>query len=62
MVDNRTTVKVMDKFLRRKAADFELDLGENLDPDEGPSMRGGQKKAKTVTSNKVSGTFSHMSW
>ncbi|XP_041421563.1 zinc finger BED domain-containing protein 5-like [Xenopus laevis] len=40
----------MDTFLKRKNADSELD------PDEGPSMSGGQKKAKTVTSSKVSGT------
>ncbi|XP_041440683.1 zinc finger BED domain-containing protein 5-like [Xenopus laevis] len=40
----------MDKFLKRKNADSELD------PGEGPSMSGGQKKAKTVTSSKVSGT------
>lgn len=34
---------------------LDLDPGQNPDPDEGPSMSGGQKKAKTVTSSKVSG-------
>lgn len=46
-------MKVMDEFLKRKNADSELDPGQNPDPDEGPSMSGGQKKAKT--SSKVSG-------
>lgn len=46
-------MNVMDKFLKRKNADSELDPGQNPDPDEGPSMIGGQKKAKT--SSKVSG-------
>ena len=46
-------MKVMDKFLKRKNADSELDPGQNPDPDEGPNMSGGQKKAKT--SSKVSG-------
>uniref|UniRef100_A0A674MRG2 Uncharacterized protein n=1 Tax=Takifugu rubripes TaxID=31033 RepID=A0A674MRG2_TAKRU len=45
----------MDKFLKRKNSGSELDPGQNPDPDEGPSMNGGQKKAKTVTSSKVSG-------
>lgn len=51
-VDSRMTVKVM-KFLKRKNADSELDPRQNPDPDEGPSMSGGQKKAKM--SSKVSG-------
>ena len=46
---------VMEKFLKRKNANFKLDPGQNSDPDEGPSMSGGQKKAKTVSSSKVSG-------
>ncbi|XP_076610612.1 zinc finger BED domain-containing protein 5-like [Chaetodon auriga] len=56
IVDSRTTVKVMDTFLKRKNADSELGPVQNPDPDEGPSMSGGQKKAKTVMSSKVSGT------
>ena len=47
IVDSRT-VRVMDKFLKRKNDDSELD------PDEGPSTSGGQKKATTATSSKVS--------
>ena len=43
----------MDKFLKRKNADSELDPGQNPDPDESPNMNGGQKKAKTFS--KVSG-------
>ena len=43
----------MDKFLKRKNADSELDPGQNPDPDESPNMSGGQKKAKTFS--KVSG-------
>lgn len=49
-------MKVMDKFLKRKNADSELDPGQNPDPDEGPSMSLVQKKAKTVTSSKASGS------
>lgn len=47
-------VTVMEKFLKRKDANSELDPGQNFDPDEGPSMSGGPKKAKTVSSSKVS--------
>ena len=52
-------MKVVDKFLKRKNADFEIDLGQNPDLDECPSISGGQKKAKMVTSGKVSGGLSH---
>lgn len=31
----------------------QLGPGQNLDPDESPSMSGGPKKATTVTSSKV---------
>ena len=54
---SRTTVKVMDKLLKRKNTDSELDPVQNSDPDEGPSMSGGQKKAETVTYGKVTGVF-----
>ena len=48
----------MDKVLKRKKADSVLDPPQNPDSNEGRSMSGDQKKAKTVTSSKVSGTFS----
>lgn len=53
-MNSGTAVKVMDRFFKRKNAGSELEPGQNPDPDEGPSMSGGQKKAKTVTSSKVS--------
>ena len=46
-------------FFKRRNADSELDSGRNPDSDESPSTSGGQKKAKTVTSSKVSGAFLH---
>ena len=36
--DSRTMVQVIDKFLKRKNADSELDLEQNPDPDDDPSM------------------------
>ena len=41
------TVKVMDKFLKRKNANSVLDPGQNPDPDEGPGISAGRKKSKT---------------
>lgn len=40
---------VMEKFLKRKNANSELDPGQNSDPNEGPSMSGSQKVAKMLT-------------
>ena len=48
----------MEKFLKRKNANSELDPGQNSDPDEGPYMSGGLKKAKTGSSSKVSRQYS----
>ncbi len=48
---------VMEKFLKRKNANSELGPGQNSDPDEGPSMSGGQKKAKTVSSRQYSESY-----
>ena len=47
----------MVKFLKRKNANFELGPGQNSDPDEGPSMTGGQKKANTVNSRQHSESY-----
>lgn len=41
-------MSVMEKFYKRKSVNSELGPRQNLDPDEGPSMNGGQKKAKKV--------------
>ncbi len=46
----QVVVTVMEKFLKRKNASSEVGPGQKSDPDEGPSMSGGQKKAKTVSS------------
>ncbi|XP_028646170.1 olfactory receptor 1019-like [Erpetoichthys calabaricus] len=44
----------MDKYLKRKSKQSELGPGENCDPDEGPSMSSGQKKAKRFTETNMS--------
>lgn len=41
---------VMEKSLKMKDVDSELNPGPDLDPDEGPNISGGQKKA--VSSSK----------
>ena len=48
----------MEKFVNRKNDNSELDPGQNSDPDKGPSTSGGQKKAKTGSSSKVSRQYS----
>ncbi|KAL0148664.1 hypothetical protein M9458_055991 [Cirrhinus mrigala] len=48
----------MEKFYKRKNVNSELGPGQNSDRDEGTSRNGGQKKAKTVTSSKVSRQYS----
>ena len=45
-----------DKFLKRKIAVSALDLVQNPNPDEGPGMSRGEKKTRTPTSSKISGT------
>ncbi|KAF0026158.1 hypothetical protein F2P81_020895 [Scophthalmus maximus] len=54
---SETAVTVMDKFLKRKNANSKLGPGQNSDPDESPSMSGGQKKAKTVSSRQYSESY-----
>ena len=44
----RPGVRAMDKYLKRKSTNSELDPGQNSDPNECTSMSGGEKKAKTV--------------
>ena len=39
----------MDKYLKRKLTQSDLGPEENPDPDEGPSMSSGQKKAKRLS-------------
>ena len=53
-VASKTT---MEKFLKRKNAKSELGPGQNSDPDEGPCMTGGQKKASTVSSRQYSESY-----
>ena len=55
---SETTVIVMEKFYKRKNVNSELAPRQNSDPDEGPTMGGGQKKVKTETSGKVSRQYS----
>ncbi|XP_067936984.1 protein FAM200B-like [Watersipora subatra] len=47
----------MEKFLKRKTAYSELVSVQDSDPDEGPSMIGGKKKAKTVSSRQYSESY-----
>lgn len=48
----------MEKFVRRGNANSEQGSGQNADPDEGPSMSGGQKKKdKTVSSRQYSESY-----
>ena len=47
---NVASKTAMEKFLKRKNANSVLSLGQNSNPDEGPSMTGSQKKANTVSS------------
>ncbi|XP_057715925.1 SCAN domain-containing protein 3-like [Corythoichthys intestinalis] len=43
----------MEKFLRRRNANSEQGSGQNADPDEGPSMRGGQQKKDKMVSSRL---------
>ena len=54
---NVASKTAMEKFLKRKNANSKLDPGLNSDPDEGPSMTGGQKKANTVSSRQYSESY-----
>ncbi|XP_077598774.1 SCAN domain-containing protein 3-like [Stigmatopora nigra] len=47
----------MEKFLKRTTANSELGPGQDSDPDKGPSMSGGEKKAKTVSSRQYSESY-----
>lgn len=44
---------VSEKVLKRTNANSQLGPGQDSDPDEGPSMSGGKKKAKTVSTVKA---------
>lgn len=48
-------VTVMERFLKRKDANSELNSEQNSEPDEGSSMSGGKRKARAVCSRRVSG-------
>ncbi|XP_067947198.1 protein FAM200B-like [Watersipora subatra] len=50
-------VTAMEKFLKRTTAYSELVSVQNSNPDEGPSMVGGKKKAKTVSSRQYSESY-----
>ncbi|XP_056302924.1 SCAN domain-containing protein 3-like [Danio aesculapii] len=47
----------MEKFLKRTTANSELGSVQDSDPDEGPSISGGKKKAKTVSSRQYSESY-----
>ena len=47
----------MDKYLKIKSTNSELDPGQNSDTDECTSMSGGEKKAKTVSSRQDSESY-----
>lgn len=55
VAEARCTTK-MDKYLKRKTADSELDPGQNSNPEE-PSTSGSQKKAKMVSSRQYSKSY-----
>ena len=57
---NVASETAMEKFLKRKNANSELGPGQNSDPDEGPSMTGGQKKANTVSSRQYSESYVYL--